>query len=79
MGGVIDDMRMEELCNVVPLIKYVNLSYNNKIGVAGYKRLSDAICQSRDLKLETIDLSECGIDDMRMEELCNVCSVNQIC
>ena len=39
----IDDMRMEELCNIVPLIKYVNLSYNKKIGVAGYIRLFETI------------------------------------
>ena len=49
---------------------YYNL--NKRIGVSGCECLTKAVCESRDLKLEHINLSFCDINDSEMEQLCKM-------
>ena len=39
------------------------ISGNEQIGVSGYECLTEAVCESRDLKLEHISLSYCDINE----------------
>ena len=70
----INDREMEQLGKMIPSIKNVSLSGNKEIGVSGYECLAKAVRESRDLKLECIDLSYCDINDRDMEKLCKMIS-----
>ena len=60
---------MEQLCKMIPSIQHVVLAGNKQIGVSGYECLIKPVCESRDLKLEHIDLTDCDINDREMEQL----------
>ena len=68
----INDSEMEHLCKMIPSIQHVVLAGNKQIGVSGYECLIKAVCESRDLKLEHIDLTDCDINDSEMEQLCKM-------